>query len=51
MLYGMGVIDGFQRAEIESRMAVTVAKIAAGDLVGAFDPWNSVSSLFACFYF
>lgn len=42
MMYGMGLIDGFQKAEIESRMEKTVQHIAEDELVAAFDPWNSV---------
>jgi vitellogenic carboxypeptidase-like protein len=42
MLYGQGLVDAVQRDVVESRMQVAMNHIKDGDLVKAFDPWNSV---------
>jgi hypothetical protein len=37
-----GLVDAVQRAVVESRMLETMQHIAAGQLLQAFDGWNSV---------
>ena len=42
MLWGMGLLDTAGRAQVEAALKRSTDALAAGELVGAFDGWNSL---------